>query len=62
MESKLPKGFQQISQAMQNNENPNSMLQQVMSNFTPEQKQMLYKQCKTFGVPDNILSQIQNMK
>lgn len=62
MEAKLPKGFQQIKKAMQNNENPNLMLQQVMGHYTPEQKQALFKQCKNFGVPDNILSQIQNMK
>lgn len=62
MESKLPKGFQQIKRAMQNNENPNSILKQVMGNYTPEQKEALFRQCKNFGVPDNVLSQIQNMK
>lgn len=62
MESRLPAGFQQIKKAMQNNENPNLMLQQIMGNYTPEQKQLLFKQCKNFGVPDNILSRIQNMK
>lgn len=47
---------------MQNNGNPNAMLQQVMSSATPEQKQNLLRQAKNYGVPNNILSQIQNMK
>jgi len=62
METKLPKGFQQIRKAMQNNENPNAMLQQIMGNYTPQQKEALFKQCRSFGVPEQILSQIQNMK
>ena len=47
---------------MQNNGNPQDMIKQLMSNATPEQKENLFKQCKQYGVPDNILSQIQNMK
>jgi hypothetical protein len=62
METKLPKGFQQVKKAMQNNEDPTSMLQQVMGSYTPEQKQALFKQCKNFGVPEQILAKIQNLK
>jgi hypothetical protein len=47
---------------MQNNQDPTSMLQQVMGNYTPEQKQALFKQCKNFGVPNEILAKIQNLK
>jgi len=47
---------------MQSNGNPQALLQQLMSNATPEQKKGLLSQCKNYGVPDNILSQIQNMK
>jgi hypothetical protein len=38
------------------------MLQQIMSNATPEQKENLLKQAKNYGVPTDILSQVQNMK
>ena len=62
METRLPKGFQQIRKAMQNNEDPNSILKQVMGNYTPEQKEALFKQCKNFGVPEDVLSRIQNIK
>lgn len=47
---------------MQNNGNPQAILQQMMSKATPEQKEALFKQAKNYGVPDNVLSQIQNMK
>ena len=47
---------------MQNNGNPKSMIQQIMSNATPEQKEILLKEAKGYGCPENILSQIQNMK
>ena len=57
-----PQGFQVISQAMQNNGNPEMMLNQIMGNITPEQKQTLLGQAKNYGVPDTILSKIQNMK
>lgn len=50
------------NEAIQNNGNPQAMLQQIMSNATPEQKENLLKQAKGYGVPENILSQIQNMK
>jgi len=33
-----------------------------MNNATPEQKQNLLNQAKQYNVPENILSQIQNMK
>lgn len=51
-----------INQAMQNNGNPEAMLNQMMNNISPEQKQSLLTQAKSYGVPDNILSKIQNMK
>lgn len=51
-----------IQQAMNSGGNPQAMLQQMMSNATPEQRQSLLTQAKSYGIPDNILSQIQNMK
>lgn len=47
---------------MQNNGNPQIILQQILGNATPEQKEGLLKQAEGYGVPKNILSQIQNMK
>ena len=59
---KNPTGFNLVSQAIQNNGNPQALVQQIMSNATPEQREGILKQCKSYGVPDDILSKIQNMK
>lgn len=47
---------------MQNNGNPQALLQQLMGNATSEQKESLIKQAKQFGAPTEILSMVQNMK
>ena len=47
---------------MQSNGNPQAIIQQMMSGATPEQKQELLSKAKQYGCPENILSQIQNMK
>lgn len=62
IQMKMPKEIQQVRELMQNNTNPQQILKQMMGNATPEQKQNLLKQCKSYGVPNEILSQIQNMK
>lgn len=51
-----------VSEAMRNNGNPTAMLQQYMKDATTEQRENLFKQCKQYNVPDEVLSQIQNMK
>ena len=59
---KNPQGHQVIQNLMQSNGNPQALLQQLMSNATPEQKESLLNQCKNYGVPNDILSKVQNMK
>ena len=39
-----------------------SMIQQLMGNMNNEQKTNFFNQCKGYGVPNTILSQIQNIK
>lgn len=62
LQNKNPQGYQFINTAMQNGGNPNAILNQMMKNATPEQKQTLIQQAKNYGVPENYLKQIQNMK
>lgn len=57
-----PQGYQVINEAIQNNGNPQAMLKQMISNATPEQMEGLLKEAKKYGVPDDVLSKIQNMK
>ena len=47
---------------MQSNGNPSELLQQIMSSASPEQKEGLLKQAKNYGVPQEILTKVQNMK
>lgn len=51
-----------VSEAIQNNGNPQEMIRQIINNASPEQRESLLKQAKGYGCPENILSQIQNMK
>lgn len=57
-----PQGYSMINQAMQNGADPNAMLKQIMSKSSPEQRQQLLNTAKSYGAPNNILSQLQNMK
>ena len=47
---------------MQNNGNPRELIEQMFKNATPEQKQNVLNQAKSYGVPENILSELQNIK
>lgn len=51
-----------VNEAMRNNGDPSAMVKQMMSNASSEQRQSLLKQAKSYGCPDSILSQLQNMK
>lgn len=59
---KNPKGFQTINALMQNNGNPETMIQQMFKNSTTEQRQNILNQAKNYGVPTEILAKLQNIK
>ena len=56
-----PQGFQAIQNLMRNN-NPEQIMKQFLGNATSEQKQQIFSQAKNIGVPEEVLSKIQNMK
>lgn len=62
MKMKNPKGFQTINALMQNNGNPETMIQQMFKNSTTEQRQNILNQAKNYGCPNELLSKLQNMK
>ena len=62
MKVKMPQNFQTINALMQNKNNPQDLVNQIFGSISPEQKQGLLNQMKQYGCPDNILSQLQNMK
>ncbi len=62
LQAKSPQGFQVVQKLMNSNGNPEPLITQLMGNATPEQKQSILKQAKQYGVPDNILAKIQNLR
>lgn len=62
LQGKNPQMFQMINQAMSSGTNPQDMIKQMMGNTNPQQMQQILTQAKGMGVPDNVLSQIQNLK
>lgn len=62
LQTKNPQMASQISQAMNNGVNPQFLMKQMMENVDNNQMQQIMTQAKQYGVPDNILQQMQNMK
>lgn len=62
LQQRNPQGFQLVQNLMNSNGDPNKAINQIMKNITPEQRQNILTQAKSYGVPDNILSQFQNMR
>ena len=62
MKVKMPQNFQTINALMQNKNNPQDLVNQIMGNISPEQKQNLLNQMKSYGCPNELLSKLQNMK
>ena len=48
MKVKMPQNFQTINALMQNKNNPQDLVNQIMSNLNQEQKQNLLSQCKQY--------------
>lgn len=62
MKVKMPKNFQLAQNLMQNKNNPQDLVNQIFGSINPEQKQALLNQCKAYGMPEELLSKLQNMK
>ena len=62
LQSRNPQIANQISQAMNSGVNPQALMKQMMGNMDNAQIQNALNQAKQFGVPDNILNQMQNMR
>ena len=62
MKVRNPQGYQFVNNLMQNNGNPNAILNQVFGQIKPEVRQNILNQAKEYGVPENILAKIQNIK
>jgi len=57
-----PQGFQKAQSILQSNGNQEQLLQQLMGNMKPEQKENILRTAQSWGCPKDILTKIQNMK
>lgn len=62
LEARDPRLAGQIRTMMNNGTDPKSVVRQMMGNITPEQTSNILSMAKRYGVPDEILSQLQNTK
>lgn len=62
MKARLPKKYQEVSNWMQSNKDPRELLSQRVKQMTPQEKQTFLNGANNIGVPQNILSKLQNLK
>ena len=60
LEARDPRLAGQIKTMMTNGTDPKSMVKQMMGGKSPEQLSNVLTMAKQYGVPDEILSQLQN--
>ena len=60
LEARDPRLAGQIRMMMTNGTDPKSVVKQIMGNQSPEQVSNVLTMAKQYGVPDEILSQLQN--
>lgn len=60
LEARDPRLVGQIRTMMTNGTDPKSVAKQMMGNMTPEQTSNVLSMAKQYGVPDEVLSQLQN--
>lgn len=62
LRAKNPQIASQISNAMNSGSNPQEIIKQMLGNANQEQIKSVLNQAKQFGVPEDILKQVQNIK
>jgi hypothetical protein len=62
LEARDPRLAGQIRTMMNNGTDPKSVVRQIIGNQSPEQISNMMSMAKQYGVPDEILSQLQNNK
>ena len=62
LQAQNPQRANQLRQMMEQKSNPQDIMKQVVSNATPTQMEQVLQLGKQMNVPNEVLSQIQNMK
>lgn len=51
--------YKMLEETKKNQNNPMDLLKEVTKNYTPEQMNNLFEQSKKFGVPEDMIKQIE---
>lgn len=62
MQQRNPQMFKTMQQMLNSGNDPKQMIKELKQNASPEQMQNVLQQAKQYGVPENILAEVQNMK
>lgn len=62
LQNNNPQMASEIKGLIDGNKNPQDIVKQVISGFSPYQKQNVLNQARSMGIPADIIEQVQNMK
>jgi hypothetical protein len=62
MKARLPRKYQEVNDMMRNKKDPKQWLSQRVRQMTPQEKQAFLNGANNLGAPQNILSELQNLK
>lgn len=62
LQQRDPQRFQTVNQMIRSGANPNGILKQMMGQANTQDIQNVFGQARQMGVPDNFLSNLQNMR
>ncbi len=62
LQNSNPQMAGEIKGLLDGTKNPQDIVKQVISGFSPYQKQNVLNQARSMGVPTEIIEQVQNMK
>lgn len=57
-----PQVAKEIEKILSGGKSPQEVVKDLMSNYSPYEKQKILNQAKSMGVPENILGLVQSMK
>lgn len=60
LKTRNPQMFQKVEQLKNSNGNPMDLFKEATSGYTPEQMNQFYENAKKFGIPDEVIQQVQN--
>lgn len=60
LKAKSPQAFQIVNQARNSGGNPMDLFRQITNGYSSEQMNSLFDRAKQFGVPNDVIQQLQN--